>query len=186
MSPPTNGRQGRRHRAHVTWVACVASAMVLVLGASACPDPRRAASSSAPADSAAGELPFRWAGPGDAAMVVPVRINGGEPVDLIFDTGATLPCVDSALATRLALPERRAMIGAAVGIGGAGRVRLHAADSLQLGGSVVRDLTVCSMDLQALRAIGPEVHGLLGLNVLRSFRVTIDFEREILRLGPAS
>ena len=33
-----------------------------------------------------------------------------------------------------------------------------------------------------LRAIGPEVRGLLGLNFLRSFRVTLDFEREVLRL----
>ena len=187
MSRPHAHRQGPRHRArvtHATRAALVAGA-ALLLSANACPDPRRAASSSTPADSAAGELAFRWAGPGDAAIVVPVRINGREPVDLILDTGATLTCVDSTLARGFALPERRAAVGAAVGIGGAGRVRLHAVDSLQLGASVVRDLTVCSMDLRALRAVGRDIHGLLGLNVLRGFRVTLDFEREVLRLAPA-
>ena len=155
----------------------------LVTGGIGCPDPRRAGSSSAPADSAAGELAFRWAGPGDAALVVPVRINGSAPVDLILDTGATLTCIDTTLARELALPTRRAMTGAAVGIGGTGRVHLHAVDSLRLGGAVARDLTVCAMDLRALSAVGPGIRGLLGLNVLRDYRVTLDFDRETLRLA---
>jgi hypothetical protein len=39
------------------------------------------------------------------------------------------------------------------------------------------------MDLRALRPVDPAVRGLLGLNFLRSFRVTLDFEREVLRLA---
>ena len=177
--------QELRYRPRVMRAAGVMAAAALVVAASACPDPRRAASSSAPADSTAGELPFRWAGPVGTAIVVPVSINGRDSVDLILDTGATMTCIDTALATELALPERRAMVGAAVGIGGAGRVRLHAVDSVQIGPVVARDLTVCAMDLQALRSIGGNARGLLGLNVLRSFRVTLDFERKILRLAPA-
>jgi predicted aspartyl protease len=106
-------------------------------------------------------------------------------VDLILDTGATYTCVDSSLARELALPERRVAVGVAVGVGGTGRVRLHAVDSLRVGAAVVRDVTVCSMDLRALRQLGGDVHGLLGLNVLRRFRVTLDFEREVMRLAPA-
>ena len=165
------------------WSIGAAIALVAVGGGGACMDVGRSAESRAPADSAAGELAFRWAGPGDAAIVVPVRMNGGEPVDLVLDTGATLTCVDTAIARRCGLPERRMMVGSAVGIGGAGRVQLHRVDSLQVGGAVVRDLTVCAMDLRALRAVGPDVHGLLGLNVLREFRLTIDFERGVLRLA---
>lgn len=135
---------------------------------------------------APGEIPFRLVGPGGAAIVVPVSINGRDSVDLILDTGATYTCVDTALATALALPERRMGVGVAVGVGGTGRVRLHAVDSLRVGGAVVRDLTVCAMDLRALRGVGRNVHGLLGLNVLRRFRVTLDFERRVLGLAAAA
>lgn len=157
---------------------------VAIAGSTGCPDPRRPASSTAAADSAAGEVGFRWAGPGGAALVVPVRMNGRGPVDLILDTGATLTCVDTALAREFALPRQRTILGTAVGVRGAGPVRLHRVDSLQIGAAVVRGLSVCAMNLQGLRAVGPEVGGLLGLNVLRSFRVTLDFEREVLRLAP--
>jgi hypothetical protein len=168
-------------RALVGLTALVAG---LMIGASiGCTDPRRPASSTAAADSAAGEVGFRWAGPGGAALVVSARINGRAPVDLILDTGATLTCVDTSLVREFALPEQRAILGAAVGVGGAGRVRLHSVDSLQVGSAVARGLMVCATDLRALRPISPEVRGLLGLNFLRSFRVTLDFEREVLRLA---
>jgi predicted aspartyl protease len=161
-------------------------AMVLALaGGAGCADLRRPASTAVTADSSAGELAFRWAGPGGAALVVPVRINGAEPVDLVLDTGATLTCVDSALTRELALPEQRAVRGSAVGVGGSGQVRLYRVDSLQLGTAVARGLTVCALDLQALRAIAPEVRGLLGLNVLRGFQVTLDFERQVVALVPS-
>jgi hypothetical protein len=163
----------------------LASAVAGVAGCTEGMRPSSVSVADSAADSSAGELPFRWAGPAGTAIVVPVRINGRDAVDLILDTGATLTCLDTALATELALPEQRAMMGAAVGIGGAGRVRLHSVDSLQIGPAVARDLTVCAMDLQALRTIGGNARGLLGLNVLRSFRVTLDFERKTLQLAPA-
>ena len=157
----------------------------MMAGMSGCSDPRQTASSSAPADSAAGEVAFRWAGPGGAALVVAVRINGEDPVDLILDTGATLTCLDTAVVRELGLPRQRAMLGAAVGVGGSGRVQLHAADSIQIGAATARGLSVCALDLRSLRAISPDVRGLLGLNVLRNFDVTLDFDREVLRLAPA-
>jgi predicted aspartyl protease len=162
--------------------------LIALVGGSlgACPDLRQTAEATVPADSAAGELRFQLSGPGGAAIVVPVSINGHAPVDLILDTGATLTCIDTAFARQLALPERRMAIGMAVGIGAAGRVRLHAVDSLRVGNAVARKLTVCAMDLRALRPLGRDVHGLLGLNVLRNFRVTLDFKRQVLRLAPAA
>jgi predicted aspartyl protease len=164
-------------------VAVVILATLAIAGGTGCQDPRVVGSSAAPPDSAAGEITFRWAGPGGAAIVVPVRINGRDPVDLILDTGATLTCVDTALARDFALPERRAVVGAAVGVGGAGRVRLHSVDSLHIGAAVARELTVCAIDLQGLRAVSADVRGLLGLNVLRHFDVTLDFDRSVLRLA---
>jgi hypothetical protein len=53
-----------------------------------------------------------------------------------------------------------------------------------VGAAVVRDVSACAMDLRALDPLGGHVRGLLGLNVLRHFRVTLDFGRRVLRLAP--
>lgn len=135
-----------------------------------------------PPDSAAGEIAFHLVGPGGAAIALPVIINGHEPVQLILDTGATLTCVDSSVARELELPEERGVIGAGVGVGGGGRVRLVRLDSLRVGAAAAMDVAACVLDLGALRTVSPEVHGLLGLNFLKGFHVTIDFARSIVRL----
>ena len=157
--------------------------IALAISSSACADVGGSSDATPPADSAAGELGFRLAGPGGAAIVVPVHINGRGPIDLILDTGATITCVDTSLARELALPEQRLAIGTAVGVGGAGRVRLHRVDSLRVAGAVARRINVCAMDLSAMRVVAPNVRGLLGLNVLKPFTVTIDFRRSVLRLA---
>ena len=128
-------------------------------------------------------MSFDLAGPGGAAVVVPVHIDGRGPYDLILDTGATLTCVDSSLANELALRERVGTIGAAIGVGGGGRVKIVTIDSLRVGEARAKELTACVMDLGALRAIGTEVRGLLGLNFLRNFRLTIDFPGSSLYLS---
>lgn len=171
-------RPTRSLRLALAAAAAAAAAAASAIGACVDTGPR---SATVTTDSAAGELDFRLAGPGGAALVVPVRINGGEPIDLILDTGATTTCLDAKLVDSLGLPEQRAVIGAMVGIGGSGRVRIHRVDSIQVGTAVARGLSICSMDLAALRMIGPQVQGLLGLNVLRNYRITLDFERNSVR-----
>jgi hypothetical protein len=61
-------------------------------------------------------------------------------------------------------------------------MRLVRLDSLRVGRARGEDLTVCALDLGHIRRLGLEADGLLGLNFLRSFRVTVDFEREVLLL----
>lgn len=126
---------------------------------------------------------IRLAGPGGAALLVPVRINGQGPYDFVLDTGATLTCVDETLADSLGLPEARGRIGAGAGIGGAGSMRLVEIDSVSVGEARAEALTGCAVDLEQFREIGLETHGLLGLNFLRSFRVTLDFGTERLTLS---
>lgn len=58
-------------------------------------------------DSAAG-VPIRFAGLGEAALVVPFRLNGRSPYDFVPDTGATLTCVGRTLADSLGLRMRAA------------------------------------------------------------------------------
>jgi predicted aspartyl protease len=155
-------------------------AILLVLGLAAC-DLAAPARTRAPADTTAGEIEFELAGPNEAALVVPVRINGREPVNFIMDTGATLTCVDVSLARVLALPEGRISSGVAIGAMSAGRVETVRIDSLRIGNAIAYDLTACRLDLAPLReALG--VQGLVGLNFLKSFDVALDFDRRVLRL----
>lgn len=136
------------------------------------------------ADSAAGEVAFELAGPNDAALVVPVRINGAGPFDFALDTGATLTCLDRALADSLSLPDVQGIQGVGAGIGGGGRVRLVRIDSLATGNARAEDLSACVVDLSDIQAMGVEIDGLLGLNFVKEFRVTLDFDRNIMTLEP--
>lgn len=135
-----------------------------------------------PPDSAAGEVPFHLAGPSATAIVVPAVLNGRDSVSLILDTGATLTCLDDSIARDLKLPERIGVIGARITVGGGGRMRLVKLDSIRVGAASATDLTACAIDLSNVRRVSPKVRGLLGLNFLRNFRVTLDFERDVLRL----
>jgi predicted aspartyl protease len=136
----------------------------------------------APADTAAGEVPLRFVGAGDAAIVVATFINGEGPFDLVVDTGATYTCVTAELAERLALPDQRGAVGIGAGVHGAGRVRIVHFDSVRVGAAMTADMAGCALDLSALEAVGTSVDGLLGLNFLRSFDVRLDFSRNVLTL----
>jgi predicted aspartyl protease len=159
-------------------------ALVAMLLLSACDDIARPSRVSAPADTAGGGVPLQYVGQGEAALVVPVHINGEGPFQLILDTGATMTCVDTALANRLRLPARRGAIGSAVGVGvgGAGQVGIVGMDSIRVGNASAHDIAACTMDLRTLHMIGPQLHGLLGLNFLRGFKATLDFEHNVLYL----
>jgi predicted aspartyl protease len=168
---------GPAARRHAALLLVAAGAMV-----SACQPTGAPAEASAPADLAAGELPMRFMGAQDAALVVDVFINGEGPFDLVLDTGATYTCVTHEVAERLQLPERRGAVGIGAGVGGAGQVQLVRFDSLRVGAATVTDMPGCVLDLSALEAVGTRIDGLLGLNFLRSFDVRLDFAREVVTL----
>lgn len=136
----------------------------------------------APADSAAGEVAFDLRGPGGAALVVPVYLNGEGPFDFVLDTGATLMCLDRRLVERLGVPQDARRTGISAGIEGSGRIQLIRLDSLRVGSARAERLSACVLDLAHTDALGIGFEGLLGLNFLREFRVTLDFGREVLLL----
>lgn len=135
-----------------------------------------------PADVAPGEVAFELAGPGGAAIVVPVTINGQGPFNFVVDTGATLVCVDQDLARKLNLPERRGQVGVGATVTSTGQIQLVGVDSLQVGTATGKDMLACRIDMQNVQALGTDIKGLLGLSFLKSFRVTIDFTRKTLTL----
>ncbi|MFN3596717.1 MAG: retropepsin-like aspartic protease [Rubricoccaceae bacterium] len=149
----------------------------------ACPLTQGPRSVAYPADPEAGEVAFRFEGPGEAALTVPVEINGAGPFAFVLDTGATLTCVDQALADSLALPVQRGAVGAGATVGGSGAVRLVRLDSLRLGGASAEGLPACVLDLAHIGDMGVQVDGLLGLNFLRRFDLALDFRRNVLTLA---
>ncbi|MBI4409529.1 MAG: clan AA aspartic protease [Gemmatimonadetes bacterium] len=139
-----------------------------------------------PPDSAAGEVRFTLAGPTGAALVVPVHVNGAGPYDFVFDTGATLTCIDQQLARKLGLRDGELAPRLGFALGGAGRVQVVQVDSLRIGRVQAFELDACIMDLPEVEALGLRVQGLVGLNFMKPFRVHIDFERRLLRLEEAT
>lgn len=158
---------------------CLVLPLLLLLSACESETPSRV---ETPADTSEQTIPFELAGRGEAALVVPVHINGQGPFDFVLDTGATLTCVNEPLVADLNLPERSGRSGIASGLAGSGQVQLVKIDSLRIGEVQAMDLTACAISLESLQQADLEVQGLLGLNFLKSFRMTLDFERETLRL----
>ena len=133
-----------------------------------------------------GEIAFRLAEPNDTAIIVPVMLGENGPYDFVLDTGATLTCVGETLASELSLPEPRGVLGRGATLGGSGSMRLVRIDSLRIGEIETTGVLACAVDLSQVRQLGLEVDGLLGLNVMKNFRVTLDFERKVMRLDPAA
>lgn len=158
-------------------------APALLLACSACVQTDVGGAGVAP-DAKPGEIAFELAGPNDTAILVPVTIGGKGPYRFVLDTGATLTCVGETLATELSLPEPRGVLGRGATLGGGGSMRLVQIDSLRIDETEATDVMACAIDLSQMRDIGLEFDGLLGLNVLKNFRVTLDFERKVMRLEP--
>ena len=87
-----------------------------------------------PAETAPGEVNFELAAPNDAAIIVPVKINGKGPYKFVLDTGATFTCIDQKLVDELKLPEcpqrRKCKIGEA-GHVRSGKLESHRSESLR-------------------------------------------------------
>lgn len=160
-----------------------ARVLAAALACSGCDGVVLPSSAAVQADSTAGQVPLRVAGRGGAVLMVAAQINGTGPYNLVLDTGATLTCLDERLAAALSLPRKTGAIGLGAGVGGSGRVALVHVDSVRLGPATVRNLTACVLDLGHLRELGAGgVSGLLGLNFLTPFHVTLDFEQRIMTL----
>lgn len=135
-----------------------------------------------PASTTPGEVPFELAAPNDAAIIVPVRINGRGPFKFVLDTGATFTCLDRKLVNELKLPEWRGQFGVGVLPPAEGAVKLVEIDTMEVGSVKANDLKGCAIDFGRLQTGGLDARGLVGLNFLKSFRVEIDFKSRILHL----
>lgn len=123
---------------------------------------------------------FHLAGGAQPLILVPVEVNDHGPFEFILDTGAGT----SLLSTELAEKLKVTVLGSKQGqsAGGAISVSLAKIDSLAVGTARLADVDVGIVDLKHVGAtIGARIDGDLGYNFLKTFRISIDYEKYQLR-----
>ncbi len=112
-------------------------------------------------------------------MTVPTFVNKAGPYTFVVDTGANHSVMASELAARLDLPSGgEASIHGIAGVDPAQTVMVN---RLTVGGLRSRRIR---MPLLARNHLGAD--GLLGVNVLESRRVTLDFRNNVFAIAPSS
>jgi predicted aspartyl protease len=136
----------------------------------------------APSETKPGEIQFELAPPNGVAILIPVKINGKGPYTFVLDTGATFTCIDQPVATELKLPEWNQQVGIGIAVQNANATKLVDVDTLEVGTASAQKLKACVIELKNFQTAGLNIHGLLGLNFLKSYRMTIDFKRKVVTL----
>jgi predicted aspartyl protease len=106
-------------------------------------------------------------------LMVPVRIEGGAPVEVLLDTGATGGLALSQATARAAglLDGRPLRTGQSVTLGGVSQDGMVRARQVDFAGHLIRDLEV---QIYQPPANAPVPNGLLGLGVLERFHLALD------------
>ena len=129
------------------------------------------------------------AGAGKNAVIIPVTLNAGTiivPVtfnrtvtaNLLLDTGASMTMISRRLASNLALPAIAS--GAISGIGGTISAQIARVDSIKVGDAEVGAMAVAIHDLSRF----PRSEGLLGMDFLSRFHLSVDSAKQLLVLTP--
>lgn len=112
-------------------------------------------------------------------LLVKVRVNGGEPVDFLFDTGANQTLIDRRLAAENLLRQQSGMQMS----GAAGLLYGQASEipKLELGELLVPNVQAVIVDLSAhSRQLGKPIAGVIGANVINRFAVSIDYGKSTI------
>lgn len=128
------------------------------------------------------EVPFIYS---NNQVLVKVKVNGVKDLLFLLDTGATQTILDSQRAKELSLVNPNASKNISITTG-SGFIKMHTVklDSLQLGEIKLEQVAIATAKLQSLSAISDmEPAGLLGANILKRFFVTIDYDRQVVRLS---
>jgi predicted aspartyl protease len=124
---------------------------------------------------------FRLAGGAQPLILVPVEVNDHGPFDFILDTGAGTSLLSLELANKLNVTVLGSKQGQSAG--GAVSVSLAKVESFAVGTARLPEVDVGIVDLKQIgAAVGAKIDGDLGYNFLKSFRISIDYEKCQLRL----
>jgi predicted aspartyl protease len=113
--------------------------------------------------------------------IIQVTING-HPVRLLLDTGSTYTVIDQAAAKEFGLKEQEG--GEGEFAFGDQKFTVAKLQQLDLGSCSTNNMDVAVQDLSKLKWLDEKLAGLLGLDVLGSFAVTVDYRKKLIELSP--
>jgi clan AA aspartic protease (TIGR02281 family) len=119
-------------------------------------------------------------------IIVQAVVNGKGPFNFVVDTGASMTVISPAVAKRagVTFAQTRAI---ATGADGHMKASIARLKSLVIGAAGVKDLQVAVISLAVLnRSTRLKLGGIVGYNVLRRYRVTIDYGEKRILLRPIS
>lgn len=127
-------------------------------------------------------LPFRFGRPDVPRLEV--KINQGEEVEAIVDSGAVLSIISQRLAEALPVRSLGTFEGTFYGLLGEPiTVHFGILDTLELGGMVIENVPVAIMPDEKMRFLINKAEGkefkmdfLLGTNLLKEFRLDLNFD----------
>jgi clan AA aspartic protease (TIGR02281 family) len=114
-----------------------------------------------------------------ASVVVPVTLNRRLKTFLALDTGATSTMISHRIANNLGLRTDGPRVVAAT-VNGQVSMPLTRLGSVKVGDAEIHNLTVTVHDLSP----AAKVDGLLGLDFLKRFHVSLDSQNQLLLLAP--
>lgn len=115
-------------------------------------------------------------------IYVTATVNGSRPLSFIFDTGAEMTVLDSAVARDLGLETAGALTAQGSGEKTADGTFAKGV-SLTIGGATAVDLSVVAISLDDLTTIeGRKLDGIAGYDFLSRFLVEIDYPRQRINL----
>jgi len=129
------------------------------------------------------EVGFRLAGTDQPLILVPARVNDRGPYEFILDTGAGMSLLSPRLADALGVVPTDTREGR----GAAGRVTVAMArvDSIAIGAARGGPMPIgITADVDRIgAAVGHRIDGDVGYDFLKAFRLTVDYQRRVVRLA---
>jgi hypothetical protein len=113
-------------------------------------------------------------------VVIPVLVNGHGPFRFLLDTGASRTILSVAVADDLKIPPgQKHMLSTG---GGDVPATMRIIDSIKAGGGELDKLEVVVTDFDLMRRM--RVDGILGGDYLRQFKVSIDYNNQVVEIEP--
>jgi predicted aspartyl protease len=117
---------------------------------------------------------------GTSLVSVPVTINDRSTFLFLLDTGASSTILSSAAADRLGIPKGGNMT--MLTAGGYLPVSLRNLESLQVANARLSRVEIAVAEVPLMQKL--HVDGILGSDYLRRFKVTIDYDNELVEIEP--
>ena len=123
-------------------------------------------------------LPFK----ATPLLLVPVKVNGQGPYDFVLDTGASATLFSPELTAHLGITARDGVD--VVGAVTAGMGARCVVESFTLGTAEQRHLGIVVADIfgPLAQRVGARIDGVLGYDVLKAYRVTLNYVEQTLLL----